>query len=437
METSESSTLLIPIICFGVALSARAVFAFLETSITALRLFKIKELAQATGSYARLFDALEKYPHRVLITILIANSFADVTSAALATHITETIFAYLHLSNGLGFSTGIALATLSILIFGEILPKNIAKTRSDRLFKSILWLIYLVYIVFSPLVTLLLNFSNFIITKISNKHQIDSTSEWVASEREILFLIEHVAKNGIMEKEKTQMLQNIFELGNTPVKEIMVPATDIISVDAHSTVGSIKQLFIEHYFTRLPVYEHTVDNIIGMVYLKDVFALSTMQETKPLKHIIRPIIFVPETMKINQLLNQFRQQHLHLAIVLNEYGSITGLITLENVLEEIVGDISDEHEAGESKIIKLNHGGWLVDGSMPLNKLEHIFHCSFKAEDSVTLGGFLTEKLQHMPKKGERVLYNNFYLQVQQASPKRVSQVLIFPHTINEEGAAS
>lgn len=413
MEIVPINTLLVPALLFLIALCARAVFAFLETSITALRLFKIKELAQSTEHYARLFHALEKHPHRVLITILIANSFADVTSAALATHIMETIFAHFDLSSRLGFSAGIAIATIAILVFGEILPKNIAKNRSDRLFRSTLWLINTVYLLFRPLVSLLLQFSDFVMAKTGSKRRMESTSEWVSSEREIRFLIEHVSKRGIMEQEKTQMLQNIFELGDTPIKEIMVPATDIVSVNAHSTINDIRYMFIKHYFTRLPVYKNTIDNIIGMVYLKDIFALQATQETKPLKDIIRPILFVPETMKVNQLLREFRQQHLHLAIVLNEHGSITGLITLEDVLEEIVGEISDEHEPTDKKIIQLKQGGWLVDASIPLEDLETLLSITFETEDSTTLGGFLTEQLQHVPKKGERILYKHFYLQVQ------------------------
>lgn len=279
---------------------------------------------------------------------------------------------------------------------------------------------------FRPLVSLLLQFSDFVMAKTGSKRRMESTSEWVSSEREIRFLIEHVSKRGIMEQEKTQMLQNIFELGDTPIKEIMVPATDIVSVNAHSTINDIRYMFIKHYFTRLPVYKNTIDNIIGMVYLKDIFALQATQETKPLKDIIRPILFVPETMKVNQLLREFRQQHLHLAIVLNEHGSITGLITLEDVLEEIVGEISDEHEPTDKKIIQLKQGGWLVDASIPLEDLETLLSITFETEDSTTLGGFLTEQLQHVPKKGERILYKHFYLQVQKASQKRVFQVLIF-----------
>ena len=426
MEPAKLSQLVTPTIFFFISLIARAIFSFLETSITALRLFKLKKLAQTTR-YKTLLQTLEKSPHRVLITILIANSFADVTTAALATHIAETIFAHFNLSSSLGFTFGIAVASIAIVIFGEILPKNFAKGFGERVFKSLLWLINAIFYLLSPLATLLTQFSNSLIYKVVGKEAYEKGGEWITSEQEVRFLIDYIHEKGILELEKTEMLQNIFELGRTPIKEIMLPTTDIISVDVNKTINNTLAIFLKHRFTRLPVYQDKQDNIIGMVHQKDIFYLLSKQIDKPLADIVRPILFVPESMKVNQLLREFRQKHMHIAIVLNEHGIVTGLITLEDLLEEIVGEISDEHEPTTEKIIPLkNNGGWLVDASSTLEDLEEFLNISFESEDSVTLGGFLTEQLQHLPKKGERVLYKNHYFQIQKASPKRVRQVLIF-----------
>jgi len=421
-----SSSLHISIIVFFVALIARAIFSFLETSITALRLFKLKELAATTNQYQALFDALEKTPHRVLITILIADSLADVTTAALATHIMETLFARLHLSSSLGFSLGIGVASLAILIFGEIIPKNIAKIFGDRLFKSTLWLTNILFRTFYPLVTFLMRFTDYLVYKVGGTKALESSSEWVSSEKEVQFLIDYISEKGLMDTQKTEMLQNIFDLGTTPVKEIMIPATDIVSVQVTSSTKDVLDIFVNHRFTRLPVYEGKIDNIVGMIHLKDIFALIIRKEDKPIKEMLRPILFVPESVKVNQLLREFRQQHMHIAMVLNEHGSIVGLITLEDVLEEIVGEISDEHEPTPENIIELKQGGWLVNASAPLEQLKNLLNIQFESESSLTLGGFLIEQLQHLPKKGERILYKGFYFQVQKATPKRVLQVLVF-----------
>lgn len=420
------------IIFFIISLISCAIFSFLETSITALRLFKLKELAQSTtGRYTTLLTSLEKNPHRVLITILVASSLSDVTAAALSTLIMENIFEQLNFSGGLGFSLGIALATTAILIFGEILPKNIAKAHGEKLFKSTLWLTNITFYVLYPFVTFLNRFSDFIIYRLSGKKTLDG-AESVTSEKEIRFLIDYIDEHGLMETEKSQMLQNIFELGLTPVREIMVPTPDIISINVETSIPETLQIFSKYQYSRLPVFQEKLDNIIGMVYQKDIFALWSKNEEKTLREIMRPIMFIPESVKVNQLLREFRQQHMHIAMVINEFGGVNGLVTLEDVLEEIVGEISDEYEPTSEKIVPLKQGGWLVDATVDLEALEEILAIAFETESALTLGGFLTEQLQHLPKKGERVLYKKFYFQVQKASAKRVYQVLIFEEKMPE-----
>jgi len=428
-----SSAFWISVIVFVLSLFACAVFSFMETSVTALRLFKLKELFQATKRYHTLFKALETEPQKVLITILIANSLANVTASALSTHIMERIFASLHLSSGLGFSVGIAFATIAILVFGEIIPKNLAKSRGERIFKSILWLINITYQVFRPIVPLTTRLSNYIVYKLSGKKALEKSSEWISSEREIQFLIEHINEKGLMETEKTEMLQNIFELGKTPVKEVMVPTTDIISINAKSSIQDALNLFSKHQYTRYPVYEEKEDNIIGILHLKDVFIIASQKKEMPLKELVRPISFVPESVKVNQLLKELQEHHQHMAMVLNEYGSITGLVTLEDILEEIVGEIRDEYETAPEKIIKLKPVSWLIDASLPLDELSELLDITFEAEEVLTLGGFLTEQLQRLPKKGERLRYKNFCFQVQKADQKRVLKVLVFKSKTDPE----
>jgi CBS domain containing-hemolysin-like protein len=360
----------------------------------------------------------------VLITILIASSFADVITAALATHIMETIFAHYQLSSGLGFSLGIGIATISILVFGEIIPKNLAKGRGEGLFKSTLWIINGIFYTLYPLVTVLLTFSTFFVSKITGPMK-DDGSEWVSSEKEIQFLIGYIKDKGLMESEKNAMLQSIFELGNTPVKAVLVPMGDIVSVDASLTSKDIVDLFLKYGFTRFPVYEGKKDNIIGMVHLKDIFELKARHEVQPLKDVMRPILYVPESVKVNQLLREFKEQYMHIAIVLDEHGGMIGMVTLEDLLEEIVGEIRDEYELATQKIMTLKDGGWLADAGMPLEELKGVLNVEFETAGAHTLGGFMAEKLGHFPQKGENICHDRFYFQVQQATEKRVLQVLI------------
>ncbi len=428
MEPDQVSLLYGEFALFFLSLLGCALFSFIETSITALRLFKLKEIATGTTRYAALLDTLENNPHQVLVTILIANCLANVTAAALITNIMERVFASLKLSTSLGFSLGIGIGTFLILVIGEVVPKNVAKVHGEKLFKSVLWVTNITYFVMYPFVSLLIHISNFFVRFIGGSSE---STEAVTSEREIRFLIDYINKKGLIETEKTEMLQSIFNFGSKEVREIMVPAVDIIMINATASIPDALAMFSKYQFSRLPVYEENQENIIGMLYQKDIFALLSHDHHKSLHDLVRPILFVPESMKINQLLRKFRQQRMHMAIVINEYGSITGLVSLEDVLEEIVGEISDEYEEVTEKVIPLQEGGWLVDASVDLKSLSELLDITFST-NAVTLGGFLTEQLQHLPNKGERILYKHYYFQVHKASHKRILQVLIFHDSLPE-----
>lgn len=424
MQTDQLSPILYTeIIGFIIALGVCALFSFLETSVTALRLFKLKELEQTTKRYKRILQTLEKHPHQVIITILIANNLANVTAAALITNIMEKVFTAFNLSGGLGFSVGIGLGTFCILLFGEVIPKNIAKLHGEKLLRSTMWITNFTYYLLYPFVRLLIQFSNFFVSLFGGATE---STESVVSEHEIRFLINYVNEKGLLEAEKTQMLQSIFNLSNKQVKEIMVPDIDVVLLDSHTKVEDALEMFIKYGYSRFPVYKESPDNVIGMLYQKDLLHVILTKENKTVIDLIRPILFVPESMKINQLLRELRDQRMHIAMVINEHGSITGLVTLEDVLEEIVGEIRDEYEVVTEKIIQLEPHNWLVDAGVDLERLSELLAIEFEAEDAVTLGGFLTEQLQHLPKKGERVSYAGYTFQVQKASPKRVIQVLIF-----------
>ncbi len=426
---------LLSLVSFFIALSFTALFSFLETTITALRLFKLKEVAQQQNArYKNILSVLEHSPHRVLIMILIASSSANTIAAATITNLMEDIFTQLDWSRGLGFSAGVAIATGSILVFGEIIPKNFAKMYGERFFPSILWLINLMYKILNPIAVLLGTFSQGIIRLIWGKGAEEGV-ETLTSEREVKFLIDYIDEKGLMESEKTEMLQSIFALSQTPVKEIMVPSTNIVSINVDALLSDALNLFKTKHFSRVPVWEGRPENIIGMVYQKDIFSVLLSTEpgsAPPLKQFLRPIMFVPENSKVNQLLREFKQQRMHIAMVVNEFGGISGLVTLEDVIEEIVGEIADEHENVTDAIIPLKQGGWLVDASVSLEELSEVLGITFETETSITLGGFLTEQLQHLPRKGERISYKNYCFQIQHATPKRVHEVLIFQESGNQ-----
>lgn len=420
------SQLMTPFALLCIALSFRATLSFLETSITALRLFRLKELALSTTQYQSLLQTLEKSPQRVLVTIIVANSFVDVSAASLATFIMSTIFTHIGLSSGIGFTFGITFASLGIVIFGEILPKSFARVRSEQAFKSVLWLINCIYYTLYPFVFVIVKFSDYVMYKVGGQDALENSSQWISSEPEIQFLINYIHEKGLLELEKREMLQNVFQLGNTPIKEVMIPHNKIVSLESNTPMERVFSFFSEHSYTRIPVYENKHDNIVGMVHQKDLFIMFSKNEQKTLPQIIRPLMFVPETMKVIDLLGKFREKQLHMAIVIDEQGTLTGLVTLEDLIEEIVGEISDEHESTIGKIMPMGEDEWLVDATITLEDLGTFLGVTFVSQGSVSLAGFLAELFQRVPEKEEKTVYKEFLFQIQKATPLHVQFVHIF-----------
>ena len=284
------------LIFFGISLISCALFSFIETSVTALRLFKLKELASGTTKYRALFHVFEHNPNQILISILIAYNLSNVLAAVFSTKVMSAVFSSLNLSDRLGFTLGIIVTSTTILLT-DLIPKNIATIHGDRFFKSTLWITNIVYYMFYPFVTVLSKIANTVAHWIGGPTTPNLSSS-VASEKEIEFLINYINEKGLMERHKTAMLKGIFQMGTTPIKEIMVPETSIISINLHSTQKETLDLFSKYQFTRLPVYEERTDNIIGMLHQKDFFQLLSKNEDRPLRDIVRPIMFIPESAKV-------------------------------------------------------------------------------------------------------------------------------------------
>lgn len=431
MEPPVESLLNSSLLFFIISLVFCALFSFIETSVTALRLFQLKELTKGSPKYTSLFHLFEHSPNRILISILIASNFSSVLAAVLSSRVMEGITNSLNISSELGFVVGIFFTSTTIMLT-DLIPKNIATVHASTLFKFTLWITNVVYKVLSPFVTVLSKIADsatHLIGGSSTKGTVDS----VAAEKEIQFMLSYINEKGLMERHKTAMLKSIFELGTTPIKEIMVPETSVISINVQSTQKETLDLFSKYQFTRLPVYEERLDNIIGMLHQKDFFQVLSKKEDRPLRDIVRPITFIPESSKVLTVLLDFREQRMHIAMVLNEFGSITGLVTLEDIIEEIVGEITDEYESTPEKVIALKSGGYLVDASIDLQELETLLSIEFEKKHSVSLGGFLIEQLDRMPKNSEEIKYKDYSFKIQQATPKRVLQVLITAQNLPED----
>ena len=408
------------LILFLLSLITCALFSFLETSVTALRLFKLKELELSTPKYKSLFEAFDKNPQQILISILIATDLASVTCAVVSQNLTESLFEQIQMPESLTFVLGILITTIIVSIFGEIIPKSIAKSMGAKNFTSTLWIVNIFYKLLGPIARQINKIASFIAR--NNK------DEEIVSEKEIQFLINYIQEKGLMDNEKTAMLQNIFHMGQTSVKEILIPKSNIISINVHDDISTFLDKFSEYQFSRFPVYQEHPEHIVGIVYLKDILFTLQKDPSVTLQKLMRPIIFVPDNMKVNELLKEFKLPQIHMAMVLDEYGNTVGLVTLEDTLEEIVGDIHDEHDANRDtqkiKIVKKD-AEWSVDATIDLDRLHPLLKITFEAQSAVTLGGFISECMQHIPKVGEQLIYKDFYFTIEKADAKRVILVRI------------
>lgn len=417
-----TQALSINMILFLLSLVTCALFAFLETSITALRLFKLKEIELATPKYKALFKAFDKHPQDILISILIAANLVNITCAVISQRLTDALFQRFQVPESVAFILGILITTIMVSMFGEIIPKSIAQSLGTKTFTSTLWIVNIFYKILGPIARQLNNISLYI-----SKHN-EEDEDQIISEKEIQFLINYIEEKGLMDYEKTAMLQNIFIMTQTSVKEILIPKSEIISINVMDNIDTFIDKFSEYQFSRFPVYQDNPENIIGIVYLKDILFTLQKNQNIQLHELMRPIIFVPDNMKVNELLKEFKLQHIHMAMVLDEYGNTIGLVTLEDALEEIVGDIHDEHDANRDsekiKIIKKD-SEWSVDATIDLDRLSPLLKISFQSQSAVTLGGFISEQMQHLPKKGEFIMYKNFIFTIEKADQKRVLTVHI------------
>lgn len=428
MEPGQSS-ILVSVITAIISLLSCGLFSFMETSITTMRIFSLKELAKKTPRYHRLLEVIEHEPQRVLTSILIGSCLVNVIAADSITTVVEYMLQQHHISSGLRFFGAISSATILMLIFGDILPKNLAQARFERLFESTLWIVNIVFRVMSPLVYIFSYLTRSVIKSLRDPSH-ESDDQGAISEQEIQFLIDYIDKKGKMESDKSRMLNSIFELANTLVQDIMIPEANMACLDVSLPIERALDFFVRYSYSRVPVYEYDIKNIIGMLHQKDVILAITSNSQQTLKNLVRPILFVPETMHVNTFLRQLKEQRQHIAMVTGEDDAIVGLVTLEDAIEEIVGDINDEHESVAQYITEFGEGGWIVYGGVDLCALEKLLGITFETKYATTLADFLMGYFQEIPKKGEELSYKNYIFKVEKTTQKRIVHILIFKHTL-------
>mgnify|MGYP000212544786 FL=1 len=391
-----------------------AFFSSAETSLTTVNRVRLKTLAEEGNRRAKtVLEVLDKYG-KMLSAILIGNNIVNLSASALAT----TLAIHIH------FTVGIATAILTvvILIFGEIVPKNMAMINSEKMALLYASMISGLMKLLTPLIFVIDSLAK----GIMKLFRVDADKKTAMTENELRTYVEVGHEDGVIESEEREMIYNVFDFGDAVAKDVMIPRIDMVTVDKEATYEEVMEVFKDCMYTRIPVFEEDKDNIIGLINIKDFILVEDKAKFK-ISDILRQAYYTYEFKKTADLLVEMRQKCFNVAFVLNEYGGTAGMITLEDLLEEIVGEIRDEYDSDEEQLIqKMQDRTYLVEGSMKLSDINDELGTDLQSEDYDSIGGLIIEHLDRVPEDGAQIVTDQgIRLQVQGVSQNRILKVIM------------
>jgi len=420
----------IQLVILVVLIVLSAFFSSAETALTTLSDVKVRAMVDAnpTGRVLTLQKILDNRS-KLISAILIGNNVVNISASSLMTSLVIRIWG----NAAVGIGTGIL--TLVVLILGEIVPKTWAMCNNEKLSLAYARVIYFLMQLLTPVI--------FIIDKISGFFlgimHIDSSARVAMTETELKTYVDVSHEDGVIEQEEKKLIYNVFEFGDSVAKDIMIPRIDMTTIDVNATYDELLSLFRESMYTRIPVYENDTDNIIGIVIVKD-FLLVEDREHFKIQDIMREGYYTYEYKKTADLLLEMRLSTTNISLVLNEYGATVGMITIEDLLEEIVGEIRDEFDADEEELLKkIGDNAYEVGGSMKLDDINDVLDTKFDSDDYDSIGGIMIELLDRFPAEGESVTTDNgITLTAKSVDNNRIETVVILlpePETPPEEDA--
>lgn len=400
-----------------ILLSLSALFSSAETSLSSLSIIKIKQLKKQGVKKADLLNRLLDRSSEILSTILIGNNIVNIAATAIATELTLTIFS----GKQATFLVTVVM-TILILIFGEITPKTYSSYNPE---KVAMWFgrpLEVLSIIFNPILVVLNKITKILILGLGGNVSNDRTT---VSEEEIKTLVDVGEEAGIIEKQEKEMIESIFEIGDIKVTEVMVPRIDIVYLEKDVSIENAIEKVIKYGYSRIPVIGDSIDNIIGVIYAKDLLLwhLSDDKEGFNIKSLIRPAYYVPQSKKAIDLLTEMQFEKVHIAIVLDEYCGTLGLVTIEDILEEIVGDILDEYDDEENLIEYIDEDIIIVNSNISIEEVNDILEEDIPLDEFESLGGFVFNLLGRIPNVGDVIKYNNIAFKVLEVQNRRIRKI--------------
>ncbi len=399
-------------------------FSGAEIALTTLTPAKVKAISKDKKFASRAISKLKSKPQRLLITILIGNNLVNILTTVIATVWAVEAFG----NTAIGIVTGIL--TFLILVFGEIMPKTFAQKYALRFARMIahplLWLTKVLY----PVIWVFEKFTQGLISGLKLRGPLHSVSE-----DELLALVDIGAKEGVIEEQEQELIENVLDFSDTTVEEVMTVKKDMEMLKSTSSIDDAVHFFLSHSHSRIPVYNESIHNVIGIVTVHDI--LRFLHDPNSGKHLpdfkLKHPILVPKTKSISKLFHEFQRRRTHIAIVVDDRGETVGLVTMEDILEEIVGDIVDEHDREEKMVKKIGNNEWEAKGEADIDEVNEALEVELDYPDHATVSLLILEELHRFPKLGEKIVFENLIFQVKEMSKKKIETVVITKVGTTEE----
>lgn len=409
------------IIIIALSLIAIAILSSSESSFIAVNKIRIRHLLEKGDSRAKAVQKILDEHDRFFSAVILSGNLFTVLATSIGTAMALKYFG----DNGIIIAT--VIMTFLTVVFGELAPKTFAVTHSEKVSLLLAMPIAFYIKLTSPLVWIFTVSSNFIIKMFGGKEK--AVSPFV-TEEEIKTMISIGEEEGTLEEEKKEMLHKVFEFGDKVVTEAMVPRTEIVSIPEESTVGDALKLVSEEGYSRYPVIKESIDNVTGILYVKDILikmAEGKIQKDLPITELVREAYYIPENKMATELLDEMQKNKFQIAIVMDEYGGTAGLITLEDIIEEIVGGLQDEFEAMETEkeVEIIDERTFIVSGQTGLDEVNELAGVELTSEDFHTIGGFIFGLFRRLPKIGEQVRYHNLRFLILEMEDKKISKAKI------------
>lgn len=398
-----------------ILLALSAFFSATETSYSTANKIRLKAMAEnGSASAKRVLKITEDYD-KFISTVLIGNNIVNIGASSIATILFARLF-----PEELAAAVSTVVVTIVVLIFGETLPKSIAKANAEKYALATSRIVGVIMVVFSPAAFILVK----LINVFNRKKEVEAPS---MTESELKYIVESIEEEGILEEDESDLVQSALDFDETTVQEIMTPRSDIVAININDDIDSILKIIIDEGYTRMPVYKDNLDNIQGIINVKDVLTRIATHRRVHIRALIKPVTFAYVTMNISPLLNEMRAAKSHLAVVVDDYGSTKGIVSMEDILEELVGEIWDEYDEIVEEIVEMDDGTFEVNGNMNIDDLfdylevdNRDFECNYN-----TAGGWALDVFERIPKAGDVFTYKNLRVTVLDADEQRVTKLKI------------